>query len=70
MGKMWKYEPEEPEDGKKHLKGQQFGGYQTPTTIDYESDNDGRAIMPEPQESTYQRIKREKGSQKRSKADL
>ena len=70
MGRMWKYEPEDPDDGKKHLRGKQFTGYQTPTTIDYETDNDGNAIFPEPKESPYQRIKREKTAQKRTKADL
>ena len=60
MGRMWKYEPEDfPPKGKKkgkgggngggkdHLKGTQFK-YKTPTTIDYETDNDGNPIFPEP----------------------
>jgi hypothetical protein len=63
MGKMWKYEPEDPDDdGKGHLKGQQFTGYQTPTTIDYETDNDGKAIIPEP--------KGKMGVRNRSRYDL
>jgi hypothetical protein len=63
MGKMWKYEPEDPkDDGKKYLKGKQFVGYQTPTTIDYETDNDGTAIIPEP--------KGKMGVKNRSRYDL
>lgn len=66
MGKMWKYEPEDYDNS--HLQGPQF--YQKPTTIDYETDNDGNAIHSEPTESVNQKIRREKGNAKRSKADL
>jgi len=74
MGRMWKYEPEDPTGGdggggKDHLKGMQFK-YKTPTTIDYETDNDGKAIFPEPTETSKQKTVREKIAKTRSKADL
>lgn len=61
MGRMWKYEPEDPTGGggdgggKDHLKGNQFK-YKTPTTIDYETDNDGNPIFPEPKMTKGQKI--------------
>lgn len=71
MGRMWKYEPEDYGDDKKeHLKGKQFTGYQTPTTIDYETDNDGNAIFPEPVETKQQYTVRTEIAKKRSKTDL
>jgi hypothetical protein len=73
MGKMWKYEPEGPTGGdgggKDHLKGMQFK-YKTPTTIDYETDNDGNAIFPEPKETPKQEVVRKKIAKTRSKTDL
>lgn len=66
MGRMWKYEPEDygtgggnggDGGGKDHLKGQQFK-YKTPTTIDYETDNDGNPIFPEPTMTQGQGIAR------------
>lgn len=63
MGRMWKYEPEDygtgggDGGGKDHLKGPQFK-YKTPTTIDYETDNDGNPVFPEASVTPAERTKR------------
>jgi hypothetical protein len=68
---MWKYEPEDPTGGngggKDHLKGMQF---KYKPVGEYETDNDGNAIFPEPKETPKQEVVRKKIAKTRSKADL